>query len=245
LGYAHCFGIAAFAFHLEQAFERTGDAAVRAYEPGLRGWLDLEADSVSIDPVWGALRIVDPIPPLHEIFVTDEGEVTARHEKSTSAGSRNATEIFDELRPYSRSMIAGVLERSIILDALQVRGRRYDPLADKAEVASGCFLAGLKWQREKAAFILENAYLYDVELRVNPKLRPRDISSRETLDQIPHAPRKPKSGAATEALKALWPNGIPAGLTAKDRYRQIEQHLRLQGLSIPSERTVRRAISDE
>jgi hypothetical protein len=51
-----------------------------------------------------------------------------------------------------------------------------------------------------------------------------------------------KFDAAVQAMKALWPNGIPAGLGAKDRNRRISDWQQANGLSKSSVRTMQRAI---
>ena len=62
------------------------------------------------------------------------------------------------------------------------------------------------------------------------------------------APRRSRSGAKTVAvelaLDALYPGGVPEGLTAKERDKQVLQWLTDQGKSIPSDiaKAVQRAL---
>jgi hypothetical protein len=57
---------------------------------------------------------------------------------------------------------------------------------------------------------------------------------------------RPKNGAkvaaVVQALNELWPGRIPDELSAKDRDRRITERLRTKGLSIPSPRTIQRAL---
>jgi hypothetical protein len=62
------------------------------------------------------------------------------------------------------------------------------------------------------------------------------------------APRRSRSGAKAvaveSALDALYPGGVPEGLTAKERNQQVLQRLRDQRKSIPSDiaKAVQRAL---
>jgi hypothetical protein len=56
-------------------------------------------------------------------------------------------------------------------------------------------------------------------------------------------PRKTKLASARQALAHLYPEGIPAGLTAKERQTAINDHLREMGSSSVSLTTILRALS--
>src|SRR5262249_5299313 len=53
-----------------------------------------------------------------------------------------------------------------------------------------------------------------------------------------------KSHAIKQAIKELWPEGIPAGLSAKDRNNKIVERLRENNLSVPAnpERAIQRVL---
>ncbi len=53
-----------------------------------------------------------------------------------------------------------------------------------------------------------------------------------------------KSRGIRLAIDTLWPSGIPHGLTGKDRNRKIEEWLRANGHSVPTDlaRAVQRAL---
>lgn len=51
-----------------------------------------------------------------------------------------------------------------------------------------------------------------------------------------------KSEGVEDAIRHLWPGGIPAGLTAKDRNKNIREFLRHRGVSSVSTRTIERAL---
>jgi hypothetical protein len=63
-------------------------------------------------------------------------------------------------------------------------------------------------------------------------------------EQIPKPAfnRRAKRDGIRLAINALWPEGIPKGLTAKDRDRQINEWLKAKGLSISDRRTIQRAL---
>jgi hypothetical protein len=73
-----------------------------------------------------------------------------------------------------------------------------------------------------------------------PREKERDSSS--TVQSRPTGGAK--SRGIKEAIAKLWPNGFPAGLTAKERNNRIIDWLRTQGLSVSGDisRTVQRAI---
>jgi hypothetical protein len=54
-----------------------------------------------------------------------------------------------------------------------------------------------------------------------------------------------KSRAVIQAIEQLWPEGVPAGLSAKDRNKRILEWLRTNGLSVPlnPERAIQRALA--
>jgi hypothetical protein len=51
-----------------------------------------------------------------------------------------------------------------------------------------------------------------------------------------------KAAGIAQADKALWPDGRPAGLSPKDRDRQIAEWLEAKNLSIPTRRTIQRVL---
>jgi hypothetical protein len=53
-----------------------------------------------------------------------------------------------------------------------------------------------------------------------------------------------KRHAVSEAVAALWPDGIPASLTRKERNAQIITWARDQKRSVPGERTIQRALKE-
>jgi hypothetical protein len=53
---------------------------------------------------------------------------------------------------------------------------------------------------------------------------------------------RPVEDGAREALSVLWPNGIPAGLKAKDRNNKIRNWLRQQGYSSSTDEGLARAV---
>jgi len=59
---------------------------------------------------------------------------------------------------------------------------------------------------------------------------------------------RPNSDGINEAIDALWPQGTPRGLRAKDRYNQIEDWLERNQRSIPTKtalpRTVQRVLKE-
>jgi hypothetical protein len=59
---------------------------------------------------------------------------------------------------------------------------------------------------------------------------------------MPSANKSAKFTGVMLAIKELWPEGIPAGLTAKDRNLQIRRWQRENNLSQSSDRTIQRAL---
>jgi len=51
-----------------------------------------------------------------------------------------------------------------------------------------------------------------------------------------------KSRGVRQAIGELWPEGMPAGLVAKDRDNKIANWFRDRGLSVPGRRTIQRAF---
>ena len=92
------------------------------------------------------------------------------------------------------------------------------------------------------------AYVHRVELHSADL-----VKVLRTGDKIPdeQASDIPESGGALalgteEAIKQLWPNGIPKGLRAKDRNKMIVDRLKHNGASIPQDvpRAVQRALKN-
>ena len=86
-------------------------------------------------------------------------------------------------------------------------------------------------------------------LPASPRFQPRQsyrISDAKARDEA--AALIPKRGAktrgVTEALNQLWPEGIPEGLTAKERNQQVLDQLKRNRSSIPKDiaRAVQRAL---
>jgi len=86
-------------------------------------------------------------------------------------------------------------------------------------------------------------------LPASPRFQPQQryrISGAKARDEA--AALIPKRGAktrgVTEALNQLWPEGIPEGLTAKERNQQVFDRLKRNGSSIPKDiaRAVQRVL---
>jgi hypothetical protein len=73
--------------------------------------------------------------------------------------------------------------------------------------------------------------------------RPQDPDEPVSATFEPQSRRGPKSRGIAEAIDALWPNGLPEGLGAKDRNRAIIEWLKDAGYSVP--RNPERAIQRE
>jgi hypothetical protein len=210
---AHGYGLAAFAFHVDhenRRWEREGLAMLL----GIRRFLDLEADDLLISNFYGGLQILNEIPPLRNVGLNDEGLLYA----DLDAEAVNKEDVFDSLRPDARKQVRSVAERAIMLQALEVRGRPESPLATKVPIEWGSFLAGVEWDRGRALMILDGAKLYDVEVRVSPRLRPDDVSACRRKEEVESA-LTPRRHAILEATRNLWPDGIPQHLTTKERDR--------------------------
>jgi hypothetical protein len=90
--------------------------------------------------------------------------------------------------------------------------------------------------------------------RGNPDMPPTvgRVSGAESVPYEPAAPKsKPGPGAKqqgiTAALKALWPSGIPTGISAKDRDRQIIDWLIANQCSVPKDpaRAIQRVLNKQ
>lgn len=90
--------------------------------------------------------------------------------------------------------------------------------------------------------MLDGARLYDVELRVCPELLPSDLPSQETSPEVEQT--SAKRAGIQDAVRELWPDGIPKGMTVKERDVAIMTFLEQNGVTAPSSRTIRRALKD-
>lgn len=237
---AHGFGLAAFAFHVDaeyRRYERQGLKLGEALLRGIRRHLDLESDELRISNFYGGLQILNEIPPLKNVGLNDEGRLYA----DISEVGVSSDDVFDALRPGARAQVREVAERSIILQALDVRGRPESPLASKIPIEWGSFLAGVEWDRGRALMILDGAKLYDVEVRVSPRLRPDDLPARRKK-ALQDPPLSPRRSAILQAATQLWPNGQPTNLTTKERDRAIIGQLQKEGRTAPHPRTIKRAF---
>jgi hypothetical protein len=54
-----------------------------------------------------------------------------------------------------------------------------------------------------------------------------------------------KTRGIVEAIEKIWPAGIPGGITAKSRDRQIVEWLEGHGCSVPSARTIQRVLKGQ
>lgn len=244
LPYAQCFGIAAFAFHVEHAYRTSAVLRRKLSDPddvGIRDHFGLEGDQVRISNFFGATLVEPAWQPFRRLAISDEGELYSELEAGSPMTSKiEQRMLFDRARPDARRQVKEVLERAIILRALEVRGRRESALARKEEIDVGCFYAGLEWDRARALFILDGAKLYDVELRVRDQLAPEDLSViKDAQAQRVGA----KRAGILEAFSTLWPNGIPAGMTVKERDKAICGFLQRNGVSPPSSKTIQRALA--
>lgn len=127
-----------------------------------------------------------------------------------------------------------------MLQALEVRGRPESPLAAKVPIDWGCFLAGFEKDRGRAMMLLDGAKLYDVELRVTPRLRPTGLPvARKPMNEHAIPPRRL---AILEVATELWPEGPPPNLTKKERDRAIIDRLGSRGQAVPHPKTIKRAL---
>lgn len=247
LPYARCFAIAAFAFHIERAYSRSDLLRGKVddpFDPGIRDWFGLEGFRLHVSAFYGALQILDPPAPFSELSITDEGDLgsTPSIIPGVMSPEPDRTRVFDESWPIARRKVRELLQHTIILGALEVKGRRESALAKKEQIEWGCFTAGLEWDRKRCLFNLDGAKLYDVELRVSPDLRPGDMPANEVEPAV--EARSAKRAGIHHALRELWPNGIPKGMTTKERDAAIMAFLEQNGVTAPSSRTIRRALRD-
>lgn len=247
LPFAHCFGVAAFAFHVERGYRRSALLRPKLDDPndlGILDWFDLRDEGARISTFYGALRVERPFAPFTELAISDEGKLYASvAEEHTYRDQGELTVLFDASRPNTRQQVKRLYQHSIVLEALQVRGRPNSTLAKKQDIEWGCFMAGLEWDRDRALFVLDGAKLYDVELRVNPALLPPDMTLKPTKSES--ANETAKRSGILDAARQLWPDGIPAGMTVKERDNAIMAFLERKGVLAPSARTIRRALQDK
>jgi hypothetical protein len=70
------------------------------------------------------------------------------------------------------------------------------------------------------------------------------VEAKPAEDSLERRPRRGKKTLAVwQAENALWPEGIPEGLSINDRDRQIIDWLTAKKLSIPDKSTIRRALA--
>lgn len=236
---AHGYGLAAFAFHIEFERRRWQRRGTVISEDVFARHLDLGSDELRISNFYGGLQILNDIPPLRNVGLSDEGLLYA----DTSADGISKEEVFDTLRPGARDQVRQLAERAIFLQALEVRGRPESPLASKVPVEWGSFLAGIVWDRGRALMILDGAKLYDVEVRVAPRLRPDDLPRQAPKQDS--APLSPRRLAILQAAAELWPRGCPPHMTKKERDREIIAQLQKKGLAVPSPKTIKRAFDSK
>ena len=74
----------------------------------------------------------------------------------------------------------------------------------------------------------------------NTESQPEAKPTAGSLEQRPN--NGAKAAGAARAIKELWPERIPKELSTKDQYRQIVEWLEATKLSIPSLRTIQRAL---
>lgn len=248
LPFAHCFGVAAFAFHVERGYRRSSLLRPKLDDPndlGILDWFDLREEGARISTFYGALRVERPFPPFTELAIDDEGKLYASaDDEHPYRDQGELTVLFDASRPKTRQQVRRLYQHSIILDALQVRGRPNGALAKKQEIEWGCFMAGLEWDRDRGLFMLDGAKLYDVELRVNPALLPPNMTLKPSTKSEQTSETAKRSGIL-DALRHLWPGGLPAGMTVKERDNAIMAFLERKGVVAPSARTIRRALQDK
>lgn len=53
---------------------------------------------------------------------------------------------------------------------------------------------------------------------------------------------RPMTYAVAKAIAAMWPNGLPPGMRAKERDWQVRRHLEANGVRVLSDAAVRRAV---
>lgn len=235
LPFTSAHALAAFAFHIEFENAKWRKRVSRISLPNLGRLLDLDSDQLRISSFYGGLEILNDIPPLRNIGIGEDGRLLAQSDVPVPSHE----ELFDSLRPDARASIRRISERAITLQALEVRGRPESPLASKVPIDWGCFLAGYSKDRGRALMILDGAKLYDVELRVAPRLKPSDLPSSRDESHVVVSPRRV---AILEAARDLWPGGIPPNLTKKARDRAIIERLSAQGQAVPHPKTIKRAL---
>lgn len=247
LPYTHCFAIAAFAFHVERGYRRSDLLRARLesqIDPGIRDWFGLQDCQLRLSAAYGALQIEDPPEPFQDLSIADDGELYSVPSiiPGVMFSEAERTRVFDERWPIARRKVKGMLQHSIIIGALEVKGRRESALAKKEQIEWGCFTAGLEWDRHRCLFVLDGAKLYDVELRICPDLMPDDLPRSSSLPDAEAT--SAKRAGIHSAARELWPEGIPKGMTVKERDAAIMAYLERNGLAAPSSRTIRRALKD-
>ena len=90
--------------------------------------------------------------------------------------------------------------------------------------------------------------------RVSPDILPPTVGRVSGKAAVPDKPTARKSTTSygakargvTEAINQLWPSGIPPGLSAKERNKQVEDWLAVKGYSQPTnlERAIQRALRE-
>jgi hypothetical protein len=92
---------------------------------------------------------------------------------------------------------------------------------------------------ERSALIDWAAKQLSAEVKADPVEAP--------LASEPKTTKTPVLDTAREAIAALWPTGVPTGLTYKEIGNQIRQWCKEQTppRRPPSDRTIRRAIKDQ
>lgn len=139
LPYAHCFAIAAFAFHVERGYQRSDLLRHKLEDPadpGIRNWFGLENHQLRASSFYGALKIEGPAEPFQELSITDEGKLYSVPSLLPGVLFPEAerTRVFDEQHPIARDKVRHMLEHAIIIGALEVRGRRESALAKKEQI---------------------------------------------------------------------------------------------------------------
>jgi hypothetical protein len=68
------------------------------------------------------------------------------------------------------------------------------------------------------------------------------VAPKPAQDRPPKSETGAKSRAVKEAMRDLWPDGIPSDLTPKQRDNEIFKWFESRGLSAPTSRTIQRVI---
>jgi hypothetical protein len=71
---------------------------------------------------------------------------------------------------------------------------------------------------------------------------PNDRQPKVMAHPTARVQARPIKNGILEAISALWPDGIPAGLKAKERNNKILEHLCAQGHSVPEGSGLARAV---